>query len=52
MISHDDLELLQKSLPHMSESDRRKNLSLLQQYKKELTQKKGKAQFLDFIKHD
>ena len=51
MISHDDLELLQKSLPHMSESDRRKNLSLLQQYKKELTQKKGKAQFLDFIKH-
>ena len=35
----------------MSESDRKKNLLLLQQYKKELTQKKGKAQFLDFIKH-
>ena len=35
----------------MSESDRRKNLLLLQQYKKELTQKKGKAKFLDFIKH-
>jgi len=51
MISHDDLELLQKSLPYMSESDRRKNLLLLQQYKKELTQQKGKAKFLDFIKH-
>jgi predicted phage terminase large subunit-like protein len=51
MISQQDLDLLQKSLPHMSESDRRKNLLLLQQYKKELTQKKGKAKFLDFIKH-
>ncbi len=51
MISPQDLDLLQKALPHMSESDRKKNLLLLQQYKKELTQKKGKAQFLDFIKH-
>ena len=51
MISPQDLNLLQKALPHMSESDRRKNLLLLQQYKKELTQKKGKAGFLDFIKH-
>ena len=51
MISPQDLDLLQKSLPHMSESDRRRNLLLLQQYKKEITQKKGKAKFLDFIKH-
>ena len=51
MISHDDLELLQKSLPDMSERDRQKSLTLLKQYQKELTQKKGKAQFLDFIKH-
>jgi len=51
MISHDDLELLQKSLPHMSESDRRRNLLLLQQYKKEITKTQGKANFLDFIKH-
>jgi len=51
MISHDDLELLQKSLPDMSERDRQKSLTLLKQYQKELTQKKGKSKFLDFIKH-
>ena len=51
MISHDDLELLQKALPHMPETERRRSLTLLKQYKKELTQKKGKAKFLDFIKH-
>ena len=51
MISHDDLEVLQKSLPDMSERDRQKSLLLLKQYQKEVTQKKGKANFLDFIKH-
>ena len=51
MISHDDLEVLQKSLPNMSERDRQKSLLLLKQYQKEVTQKKGKANFLDFIKH-
>jgi predicted phage terminase large subunit-like protein len=51
MISHDDLELLQKSLPDMSERERQKSLLLLKQYQKEVTQKKGKANFLDFIKH-
>jgi predicted phage terminase large subunit-like protein len=51
MISHDDLELLQQSLPDMSERDRQKSLLLLKQYQKEVTQKKGKANFLDFIKH-
>ena len=51
MISHDDLEVLQKSLPDMSERDRQKSLLLLKQYQKEVTQKKVKANFLDFIKH-
>ena len=51
MISHDDLELLQQSLPDMSERERQKSLLLLKQYQKEVTQKKGKANFLDFIKH-
>jgi predicted phage terminase large subunit-like protein len=35
----------------MSERDRQKHLLLLKQYQKEVTQKKGKANFLDFIKH-
>jgi hypothetical protein len=51
MISHKDLEVLQKSLPDMSERDRQKSLVLLKQYQKEVTQKNGKANFLDFIKH-
>jgi len=51
MISHEDLELLQNALPDMSERERQKSLLLLKQYQKEVTQKKGKANFLDFIKH-
>ena len=51
MISHDDLELLQKSLPNMSEKDRQRSLTLLKQYQQDLVQKQGKAKFLDFIKH-
>jgi predicted phage terminase large subunit-like protein len=51
MISHKDLEVLQKSLPDMSERNRQKSLVLLKQYQKEVTQKNGKANFLDFIKH-
>jgi predicted phage terminase large subunit-like protein len=35
----------------MSERDRQKHLLLLKQYQKEVTQKKGKANFLEFIKH-
>jgi predicted phage terminase large subunit-like protein len=51
MISHDDLEVLQKALPTMSERERQRNLVLLKEYQKDVTQKKGKANFLDFIKH-
>ncbi len=51
MISEADLDLLQKNLPNMSERDRQHHLTLLKQYKKELTKTQGKANFLDFIKH-
>ena len=51
MISHDDLEVLQKALPTMSEREQQRSLALLKEYQKEVTQKKGKANFLDFIKH-
>ena len=51
MISEADLNLLQKSLPNMSENERRKSLSLLKEYKKNLIKTQGKANFLDFIKH-
>jgi len=51
MISHDDLEVLQKALPTMSEKERQRNLILLKDYQKDVTQKDGKANFLDFIKH-
>ena len=51
MISPKDLELLEKALPHMSETERQKNLKLLLDYKKELVKNKGKEHFLDFIKH-
>jgi predicted phage terminase large subunit-like protein len=51
MISHDDLEVLQKALPTMSEKERQRNLILLKDYQREVTQKNGKANFLDFIKH-
>jgi predicted phage terminase large subunit-like protein len=51
MISHNDLEILQKALPTMSEKERQRNLILLKDYQREVTQKNGKANFLDFIKH-
>jgi len=51
MISPKDLELIQKALPQMSETERQKHLSLLLEYKKEIIKEKGKATFLDFIKH-
>ena len=51
MISAEDLELLQQSLPTMSEKERQRNLILLKDYQREVTQKNGKANFLDFIKH-
>jgi predicted phage terminase large subunit-like protein len=51
MISHNDLEVLQKALPTMSEKERQRNLILLKDYQREVTQKNGKANFLDFIKH-
>ena len=35
----------------MSERERQRNLVLLKEYQKDVTQKKGKANFLDFIKH-
>ena len=51
MISEADLDLLQQSLPNMSESERRNSLSLLKEYKKNLTKTNGVANFLDFIRH-
>ena len=51
MISPKDLELLEKALPHMSESDRQKNLELLTKYKAELVKEAGGKTFLEFIKH-
>ena len=51
MINEQDLELLQREIPNMSEQDRQRHLRLLKQYKKELTKTQGKANFLDFIKH-
>ena len=35
----------------MSERDRQRHLTLLTQYKKEITKTKGEANFLDFIRH-
>ena len=51
MISSEDLALLEKALPHMSEREKQKNLKLLSDYKKEITKDKGSKKFLDFIKH-
>jgi predicted phage terminase large subunit-like protein len=51
MISQKDLDLLEKALPHMSETERREKLQLLTEYKKELTKDIGSKKFLDFIKH-
>ncbi len=51
MISSEDLELLQKQIPNMSERDRQRHLTLLTQYKKEITKTKAEANFLDFIRH-
>jgi predicted phage terminase large subunit-like protein len=50
-ISEEDLDILEKALPTMSERKRQESLILLQQYKKELTEKIGKEKFLDFITH-
>ena len=51
MINEQDLELLQREIPNMSEQDRQRHLRLLKEYKKNLTKTQGKANFLDFIKH-
>ncbi len=51
MISHEDLDLLQSALPGMSEKEKRKSLTLLQNYKKEMTKEVGVESFLDFIKY-
>jgi len=51
MISPKDLSFLEKALPHMSESERQRNLKLLTQYKQELTKEAGNKTFLQFIKH-
>ena len=51
MISENDLNLLQAKIPHMSEREQQKHLTLLKEYKKNLTKTQGKANFLDFIKH-
>ena len=51
MISPEDLALLERALPSMSDEDKIKHLDMLTRYKKELIQNKGKDHFLDFIKH-
>ena len=49
MISPKDLELLEQALPQMTESERQRNLKLLQDYKKELIKEAGGKTFLEFI---
>jgi hypothetical protein len=51
MISAKDLSLLEQALPHMSETERRRNLDLLTKYKAELVKEAGGKTFLEFIKH-
>ena len=51
MISNKDLELLEKALPHMEEKEKRKNLTLLKEYQKEMKKEVGVESFLDFIKY-
>ena len=51
MISPEDLALLERALPTMSDEDKMKHLDMLTQYRKELIQSQGKDHFLDFIKH-
>ena len=51
MISPKDLELLEQALPQMSETERLRNLQLLQQYKAELVKEAGGKTFLEFIRH-
>jgi predicted phage terminase large subunit-like protein len=51
MISEQDLELLQKEIPNMSDTDRQRHLRLLKEYKKNIVKTQGKENFLDFIKH-
>jgi predicted phage terminase large subunit-like protein len=51
MISPEDLALLERALPSMSDEDKIKHLDMLTRYKKDLIQAKGKDHFLDFIKH-
>ena len=46
MISPKDLELLEQALPQMSESERQRNLKLLQDYKKELIKEAGGKTFI------
>lgn len=51
MISEKDLELLQKEIPNMSDKERQRHLTLLKEYKKNITKTQGKENFLDFIRH-
>ncbi len=51
MISPKDLELLEQALPQMSETERLRNLQLLQQYQAELVKEAGGKTFLEFIRH-
>ena len=51
MISQQDLELLQKQIPNMTERQQQKHLALLKEYKNNIVKTKGKENFLDFIRH-
>ena len=41
MISQQDLDLLQQALPSMTEHEKRKHLTLLKEYQKEMTKEIG-----------
>ena len=50
-LTPEHIELLAKALPTMGESQKRKTLELLKNYKKLKVESDGKEHFLDFIQH-
>ena len=50
-LTPDKVLQLKKSLPYMTESDKRKTLELLKRWESEYIQSKGKDSLLDFVQH-
>ena len=50
-ITPEQIELLKKALPTMSDKQKRKTLDLLKQYQAQITQIAAKSSFLDFVLH-